>query len=104
MITDNPELDAINHLLEIEKNASILVNEAHVESDKRISQARAQFSAKYKENLEKITEELESEYKNKIESISKKYDDDFAEYKSSLEKKVQNKKYFSELLEKLLSN
>ena len=45
-----------------------------------------------------------NEYKNKIESISKKYDDDFAEYKSSLENKVQNKKDFSELLEKLLSN
>ena len=104
MITDNPELDAINHLLEIEKNASILVNEAHIESDKRISQARTQFSAKYKENLEKITEELESEYKNKMDSISKQYEDEFAEYKSSLEKKVQNKKDFSELLDKLLSN
>ena len=73
MITENPELDAINHLLEIEKNASILVNEAHVEADKRISLARAQFSAKYKDNLEKISEELEIEYQNKIDSISKKY-------------------------------
>ena len=104
MITDNPELDAINHLLEIEKNASILVNDAHIESDKRISQARLQFSTKYKESLEKITEELESEYKDKLESISKKYADEFTEYKSSLEKKVQNKENFSELLEKLLSN
>ena len=104
MITENPELDAINHLLEIEKNASILVNEAHVEADKRISLARAQFSAKYKDNLEKISEELEIEYQNKIDSISKKYADDFNEYKLSLEKKVLNKKDFSELLEKLLLN
>ena len=104
MITENPELDAINHLLEIEKNASILVNEAHVEADKRISLSRAQFSAKYKDNLEKISEELEIEYQNKIDSISKKYADEFNEYKLSLEKKVLNKKDFSELLEKLLLN
>ena len=104
MITENPELDAINHLLEIEKNASILVNEAHVEADKRISLARAQFSAKSKDNLEKISEELEIEYQNKIDSISKKYADEFNEYKLSLEKKVLNKKDFSELLEKLLLN
>ena len=90
MITENPELDAINHLLEIEKNASILVNEAHVEA--------------YKDNLEKISEELEIEYQNKIDSISKKYADEFNEYKLSLEKKVLNKKDFSVLLEKLLLN
>ena len=58
MITDNPELDAINHLREIEKNASILVNEAHIESDKRISQARLQFSTKYKESLEKMKKSM----------------------------------------------
>ena len=57
-----------------------------------------------KDNLEKISEELEIEYQNKIDSISKKYADEFNEYKLSLEKKVLNKKDFSELLEKLLLN
>lgn len=51
MATDNPELDAINHLLEIEKNASVLVNDALSESDKRLSQARSKFSAEYDEKI-----------------------------------------------------
>lgn len=102
MATENPELDAINHLLEIEKKASILVNDAHIESDKRVSQARTKYSADYKEKIEKITAEMESEYQKKLVEITKKYDDDLTGYKSSLEQKNQNKKEFSDLLEKLL--
>lgn len=104
MTTDNSEIDAINHLIEIEKNASILVNDALAESDKRLAAARAKFSAEYGEKFEKITEELESDYQKKLEAIVKKYEQDLEAYRASLKSKNQNKKEFFELLEKLLFN
>ncbi len=104
MITENPELDAINHLLEIEKKASVLVNDAHTESDKRIVQARTEYNNQYKERIEKITAQMEADYQNSLESISKKYENELEDFKSSLEKKEQHKKDFSVLLEKLLLN
>ena len=78
-------------------------NWAQKQEEKALSGATTTLQ-KYKDNLEKISEELEIEYQNKIDSISKKYADEFNEYKLSLEKKVLNKKDFSELLEKLLLN
>ena len=35
----NMEIDAINHLLEVEKNASALINDAAQEVDRRLSKA-----------------------------------------------------------------
>ena len=44
----NMEIDAINHLLEVEKNASALINDAAQEADRRLSDAHAKYNAEYK--------------------------------------------------------
>ena len=38
-MAENTEIDAINHLLEVEKNASALINDAAQEADRRLSEA-----------------------------------------------------------------
>ena len=47
-MAENTEIDAINHLLEVEKNASALINDAAQEADRRLSEARSKYNAEYK--------------------------------------------------------
>ena len=48
MAENNTEIDAINHLLEVEKNASALINDAAQEADRRLSEARSKYNSEYK--------------------------------------------------------
>lgn len=102
MSENNVELDAINHLLEIEKKASTLIYEAQTEVDKRMADAQSKYNGEYKEKFDKLTEELESEYQQKINEITEQNQNEINEYKKSLAEKSQNTKAFNSLLEKLL--
>lgn len=102
MSEKNSELDAINHLLEIERAAAVLIDDAKVEAEKRISDAKSQYSLQYKAGYEKIVSELDSEYKSSVDDVSKKHEKEINAYKTHLEGQEQNKAAFSALLDKLL--
>lgn len=102
MAENNTEIDAINHLLEVEKNASTLINDAVTEAERRLSQARAQYNSEYKTRYDKIASELEAEYQNNHQIIEDKYQKDIDSYKESLAAKPQNSEAFSSLLDKLI--
>lgn len=102
MAEKNSELDVINHLLEIEKNASILINDAMIEADKRVNETKVRYNAEFKTRFETIAAEKDKEYHDKLEEISKKHKIEIEEYKKSLEQKNQNTEVFNQTLEKLL--
>lgn len=102
MAENNSELDAINHLLEIEKDAAILIDDAKVEAEKRISDAKSQYNAKYKAEYEKIVSDLDSNYQSSLKDISEEYNKEISAYKTQLEERKQNESDFSALLDKLL--
>ena len=102
MAENNSELDAINHLLEIERDAAILIDDAKVEAEKRVSDAKSQYNAKYKAQYEKIVSELDTKYQSSVDDISEKYNKEINAYKTQLEEKDQNEGAFSSLLDKLL--
>lgn len=103
MAETTAEIDAINHLLEVEKNASTLINDAAQEADRRLSAARAKYSSEYKERYEKAAGELETKYLENQKSIEKKYNDELEAYKQSLASKSQNFEAFSKLLDTLVA-
>lgn len=98
----NVELDAINHLLEIEKQASGLISDAQIEADKRVTEARGKYNAEYKAKYEAVADKMEKKFHEDYDAITKKYSEEVENYKKSLEDKQKNKKAFSELVEKLL--
>ena len=102
MAENTSEIDALNHLLEVEKNATALINDAAEEADRRLSEARAKYNAEYKARYDKEAAELESEYQKAHEQISDKYQKEIDSYKESLAAKPQNSKAFSELLDRLV--
>ena len=96
------EIDAINHLLEVEKNASALINDAALEVDRRLSEARVKYNSEYKARYDQIAASLEAEYQNNHNSIAEKYQKEIDSYKESLEAKAQDYEAFSSLLDKLI--
>lgn len=103
MANQNLELDAIKHLLEIEKTASVLIDDAKIEADKRLSEARSKYNTQYKSKYDEIASVLEVDYQKKLEEITTKYKSEINEYKKSLENKPQNEEAFNALLEKYLT-
>ena len=102
MSENNTEIDAINHLLEVEKNASMLINDAAMEAERRLTQARAKYNSDYKTRYDEIAAKLEAEYQNNHQQIADKYQKDIDSYKESLAAKPQNSEAFSSLLDKLI--
>ena len=102
MAENTSEIDAINHLLEVEKNAAALISDAAEEADRRLSQARAQYNAEYKNRYEKEAARLEAEFQTAHEQIAEKYQKEIDSYKESLAAKPQDSKAFSATLEKLI--
>lgn len=102
MAENNPELDAIKHLLEVEKNASALINDAKTEADKRLSEAHLKYNSQYKEKYDQLVAQLDKDFEEQHNQIEAKYKKEIDEYKASIESKSQDKKSFESLLEKLL--
>jgi vacuolar-type H+-ATPase subunit H len=102
MAENTSEIDAINHLLEVEKNASALINDAAQEVDRRLSDARAKYNAEYKSRYDEIAAKLEAEYQENHQKVAEKYQKEIEDYKESLTAKPQNSEAFSSLLDKLI--
>lgn len=101
-MSETTEIDAINHLLEVEKNASMLINDAAQEAERRLSQARSKYNSEYKVRYDQIAAQLEAEYQNNHNLIAEKYQKEIDSYKESLEAKAQHTEAFSSLLDKLI--
>lgn len=102
MVEENPEIDALTHLLEVEKKASGLVGDAQVEADKRLVETQLKYNTEYKSKYDKLTKSLENQYLQKLEEIKAKYAVEIEEYKNGLKEKNQDKKAFVSLMEKLI--
>jgi vacuolar-type H+-ATPase subunit H len=101
-MAENTEIDAINHLLEVEKSASALINDAAQEADRRLSEARSKYNSEYKSRYDEVAARLEVEYQNNHQQIAEKYQKEIESYKESLAAKSQNYEAFSSLLDRLI--
>ena len=102
MAENNTEIDAINHLLEVEKNASALINDAAQEADRHLSEARSKYNSEYKPRYDEIAARLEAEYQENHKETEEKYQKEIESFKESLAAKPQNYDAFSSLLDQLM--
>ena len=96
------EVDVIQHLLEVEKEASLMLKDAQKSADQKISKAKSDadevFKSKYSDAILNIEKDEERQKEN-LDSEEKKM---FADYCKSLETKEKDKKAFVSCLKKLL--
>jgi len=102
MADSKEEINVIAHLLQVEKNASLLIDDALKEAEEKLAKARSQANLSFKEKYEQCVNELENQYNQKLVNIQSEHDKLFEDYKESLENKSKNNADFNRLLESLL--
>ena len=104
------DTDILQHLLEIEGQATVLVDDAQAEADRRIKEAEEKNRIAFDESYQKLTAELETEYRTLTDAVKNEYNKILDEYRESLDSMPRQNENFSALAfsllmeEKCLSN
>jgi len=96
------DTDILQHLLEIESQASTLVNDAQMEADRRVKEAEEQNRQAYDAGYQKLITELEAEYRKEQDAVKVEYDKALDEYRQSLAGMSMDANGFSALAFSLL--
>lgn len=97
------EISVINHLIEIELQASTLAKEAQTEADARISKARAAADADFKAKHEAIVKKYHDLHEAEKQKIETEYKSRFTAYVDAVKNTEQDSGAFNECLRRLLT-
>jgi F0F1-type ATP synthase membrane subunit b/b' len=101
MDSDNGETDVLRHLLDVEAQASGLVDEAQAEADRRVSECEKENRARYDEQYGLLAAKLNREYEAAALAVKEDYTRQLEAYSSSLAAMPVNGDAFSALAERL---
>ncbi|MCL1815440.1 MAG: hypothetical protein FWG27_06450 [Treponema sp.] len=73
------ETNILQHLLEIEDQAALLVDDAQAEADRRIKKAEEQYRLSYDREYLAFMTELEAEYQKGLAVVKEEYDKSLSE-------------------------
>jgi len=94
--------DVLQHLLEIEGQAAVLVDDAQAEADRRVKEAEEQNRLAYDGKYQKIVKELEAVCQKEVETAKTEYNKSLDEYRMSLDLMPRDAGAFSALAFSLL--
>lgn len=85
-------MDVIQHLLQIENEAAVLLEESQKQSDSLISEAKAKGEKLFQEKYSVLSQSIQESLSQQKEQVLKNHDEQLTLYKNSLEnlKKDQN--------------
>ena len=108
------EINVISHLLSVEKDrllkflrtvekdASVLIDNAVREADSRTTQARNQANSQFKSEYDKCLSLMEADYEKTIQQRKAEHEDELEQFKSDLESRTRDYDAFNKLLDNLL--
>ncbi|MDR1107605.1 MAG: hypothetical protein LBL19_01065 [Spirochaetaceae bacterium] len=96
------EQDVLRHLLEVEGEASALVNDAQAEADRRIAEGEKQNRRLYDERYNQETSRLEGRYAEKISGVKEEYKKQLDAYRAALDSLPVNTEAFVRVAEGFL--
>ena len=96
------EINVISHLLSVEKNASVLIDNTVKEADSRTTQARNQANSQFKSEYDKCLSLMEADYEKTIQQRKAEHEDELEQFKSDLKSRTRDYDAFNKLLDKLL--
>ncbi|MCR4735228.1 MAG: hypothetical protein K5829_09525 [Treponema sp.] len=102
MADNSEEISVINHLLKVEKEAYVLIDDAMKDAEAKVSSARVACDAEFREKYSKALELMEQDYNKNLETLTTSHDSILNEYKAKITGQTLNKTAFNELLDKLL--
>lgn len=96
------EASVIDHLIEVERHASALLQEAHEEADKRISKARAQADEAFHSQYESIVAAEEKAYDERSGGLAIAYQTAVDDYKADILASAKDTAAFASFCDKVL--
>ena len=93
--------EVLRHLLKVESQASVLVDEAQAEADHRVAEAEKERRARYDEQYSKEAAALEGDYEKAVLAVKEDYQKQLQAYRDSLTVITIQKAAFSTLAEHL---
>ena len=94
--------NVLEHLLGLENEAAVMVNNAQVEAERRLAEREKQNRAHYDEAYAHEAETLETAYQQKIAAVKGDYQKELEDYRTGLETQPVDTKAFFILMEKFL--
>ena len=98
------EINIINHLIEIEREAETLVKEAQESADRKISLAKTEADAEFKKKFDAIVKKYDDVYADRKNEIEADYKKRFDEYVVSIKDAGYDENAFSLRLKEILSS
>lgn len=96
------EQDVLQHLLDVEAQASVLVDDAQAEADKRIAGGEKKNRALYDERYSHEVAELDHRFEKEIAAIKAGYSRELEAYRNSLSSLAADQPAFDRLAESFL--
>jgi regulator of protease activity HflC (stomatin/prohibitin superfamily) len=96
------EQDVLRHLLEVEAEASALVDNAQAEADRRIAEGEKQNRLLYDERYSRETVRLEAQWGEKIAQVKADYKKQLDSYRNSLDATPVHTEDFIRIVENFL--
>jgi F0F1-type ATP synthase membrane subunit b/b' len=91
----------LNHLLKVESQASVLVDDAQSEADRRVAEHEKESRARYDERYGLEAAELNGEYEKAVLAVKEDYKRQLEAYRESLEAMPVHADAFSRLADSL---
>ena len=98
---DNDEI--LNHLLKIESEAAMLVNDAQTEADRRVTEAEKQCRSAYEERYQTELTRLEGEFQKYREQIRRQYLEEIDAYRKKVSSVNIDTEAFAALMDRLIA-
>jgi hypothetical protein len=98
---DVREQNVLNHLLKVESQASVLVDEAQAEADRRVVENEKKARALYEERYSLEAAELNGEYEKAVLMVKEDYKRQLEAYRENLEAMPVHADAFSRLADSL---
>ena len=96
------EHEILRHLLDLEKEAAALIDDAQAEADRRISEGEKANRIRFDDVYARELEALESSYEEKIAAVNEDFRKQLEDYRKNLKAVSPNLKAFSSIAGKLL--
>lgn len=97
------EIDVISHLLDVEKNAALMISGAEAEADRRAADCKARAEADFKKRYDEAVAQIESGCESKMREIKERREEEIALFKSRLQSVPRDQKALAALLDDLLA-
>lgn len=100
----NSQIDILNHIIEVEKEVSVLIENATADAEKKVAEAKQIANAEFQEKNAVIQRDLEKTYEANLLEINNNRDNAIQSIINQLQSKKQSQKNLNAVLDKLLFN